>query len=269
MGKWGERKERVCLICGAVDYVKPSDQSKYCSKECRTKAKMQPDVVCMHCGKSFHPKNNGGNKKMFCSRECSFAFKTNRSEQKKIKAALDHTASLNKVCSVCGKEFVAENVNQKICSDECHKELARVYSYNRSKGSKVITEHICKHCGKSFKAEYGDKKREFCSYSCGRRFAHKVEDKNHRRRARRFGVAYQPINKLKVFERDGWTCQICGRKTPKKLLGSINLKAPELDHRVPISKGGGHTLNNVQCACRRCNINKGNRTNAGQMRLFG
>jgi 5-methylcytosine-specific restriction endonuclease McrA len=29
--------------------------------------------------------------------------------------------------------------------------------------------------------------------------------------------------------------------------------APTLDHIVPLSKGGSHTYDNLQCACFRCN----------------
>jgi 5-methylcytosine-specific restriction endonuclease McrA len=33
-----------------------------------------------------------------------------------------------------------------------------------------------------------------------------------------------------------------------------------MDHIVPISKGGTHTLDNVQMAHRFCNLSKGNRS---------
>src|SRR5882724_2813370 len=39
-------------------------------------------------------------------------------------------------------------------------------------------------------------------------------------RARKYGVAYEPINPFVVFDRDKWRCQICDVKTPKHLRGT-------------------------------------------------
>ena len=57
--------------------------------------------------------------------------------------------------------------------------------------------------------------------------------------------------RLVVLERDGYTCAYCGQD------------ADQTDHVIPISKGGHPTdlLNLVAC-CRRCNISKGNRSEA-------
>lgn len=49
-----------------------------------------------------------------------------------------------------------------------------------------------------------------------------------------------------IYERDGWCCRKCGRHTD-------NL---EIDHIVPISKGGKTTMDNLQTLCARCNKEK-------------
>jgi 5-methylcytosine-specific restriction endonuclease McrA len=64
----------------------------------------------------------------------------------------------------------------------------------------------------------------------------------------------------RVFARDGWMCRLCGIDTPKELRGSYEHNAPELDHVVPLSRGGAHTFNNTQCLCRSCNGWKAART---------
>ena len=51
-----------------------------------------------------------------------------------------------------------------------------------------------------------------------------------------------------VWERDDFTCQICG--TRKKL---------SVDHIYPESKGGTLDLSNLQTLCKRCNSRKGAR----------
>jgi 5-methylcytosine-specific restriction endonuclease McrA len=35
--------------------------------------------------------------------------------------------------------------------------------------------------------------------------------------------------------------------------------SPELDHIIPLAKGGDHTKSNVQCVCASCNRKKGAR----------
>lgn len=49
-----------------------------------------------------------------------------------------------------------------------------------------------------------------------------------------------------VYERDGYRCKKCGRKTNDL----------EIDHIIPISKGGKTTLDNLQTLCRSCNVEK-------------
>lgn len=51
-----------------------------------------------------------------------------------------------------------------------------------------------------------------------------------------------------VFHRDGGRCAQCGSSD-----------YPEFDHRIPRSKGGQNTVENIQILCRRCNLKKGNR----------
>ena len=52
-----------------------------------------------------------------------------------------------------------------------------------------------------------------------------------------------------IFERDGYTCVNCG-STEKESL--------EIDHIMPISKGGKTEPGNLQTLCRDCNFRKGN-----------
>ncbi|WP_425516052.1 HNH endonuclease [Rhizobium leucaenae] len=75
------------------------------------------------------------------------------------------------------------------------------------------------------------------------------------------------VDPIKVFDRDKWKCQICGVKTPRKLRGTLDDKAPELDHIMPLALGGAHSYFNTQCACRKCNAHKSD-TPPAQPNLF-
>ena len=61
-----------------------------------------------------------------------------------------------------------------------------------------------------------------------------------------------PKLREKIKERDGYTCQICGlsNKDEQNLL-------LEIDHIIPLSKGGMTTEGNLQILCWRCNRSKG------------
>jgi len=57
--------------------------------------------------------------------------------------------------------------------------------------------------------------------------------------------------RFEVFKRDSFTCQYCGVQAPDAIL--------EIDHIVPVSKGGDNSLLNLITSCRDCNRGKTNR----------
>ncbi len=65
------------------------------------------------------------------------------------------------------------------------------------------------------------------------------------------------IDKVKLFGYYGWECQNCGCHTPKEYMGTKEHNAPTIDHKLPISRGGQHTWDNVTLLCRSCNTRKG------------
>ena len=66
------------------------------------------------------------------------------------------------------------------------------------------------------------------------------------------------VDPFVVFEQAGWHCCYCKVPTPKELRGTRKKTAPELDHIVPLSRGGEHSYANVQLLCRACNGDKRN-----------
>lgn len=53
-----------------------------------------------------------------------------------------------------------------------------------------------------------------------------------------------------IYERDGYRCRKCGISGRYTQL--------EIDHIIPISKGGKSTYDNLQTLCHKCNVEKGN-----------
>lgn len=58
------------------------------------------------------------------------------------------------------------------------------------------------------------------------------------------------MSRFEIFNRDGHTCQYCGKQT----------RQLTLDHVVPRYRGGQHTWENVVSACVSCNRRKAGRT---------
>lgn len=222
-------------------------------------------VKCSHCGLSFKPRDTRYS--AYCSKTCAGAARTARRNEEHPKFSVVYAG----FCAACGDAFVSKR-KRLYCSDEC---------VPKTTWASVIPEtRKCKHCGLEYKPESsGGRPVEYCSDKCQdagkretRRVANRLRNKtlgrSSRKRARAAGVEYEPVNKIKVFDRDGWRCQICGKPTPRTRMGGTTATAPELDHRVPLSKGGGHLYSNVQCACRQCNNTKGNKASTGQLPMF-
>lgn len=59
-----------------------------------------------------------------------------------------------------------------------------------------------------------------------------------------------PKLRRKIMERDHYTCQICGKRMPD----GVGL---QIDHIVPVSKGGKSVPSNLRVLCSKCNGRKG------------
>lgn len=111
----------------------------------------------------------------------------------------------------------------------------------------------CDECGCSFCPVYGSSNATLCMVCKEARAKAQKSAARMLRKAKERAAKVETVNPYRVFERDGWLCRLCGVPTPKAKRGTYEPDAPELDHVVPLSKGGDHSYANTQCACRRCN----------------
>lgn len=97
-------------------------------------------------------------------------------------------------------------------------------------------------------------------YRAARRAAgdphYSIGAKQEKKRALRWGVPYEPIDRAAVFARDDWKCHLCGELVDRLALFP-DPDSPSLDHVVPMSRGGGHLWSNVATAHLGCNVRKG------------
>ena len=88
-----------------------------------------------------------------------------------------------------------------------------------------------------------------------------------KRRALKRGAIYEIFDAIEVFKRDAYKCQHCGRKTRPDYKNINHPFYPNLDHIIPLSRGGSHTRQNTQCLCHQCNLAKGSNYIGDQLRL--
>jgi hypothetical protein len=273
---------RKCTGCGLVkplnafrkDRRKPSGRGWQCvecanawSREFRRAYKARTGThvqyryaphqkLCETCGKPFDSREA---RIRFCSIACNNRSRTWAHE-----------------CERCGKTWESGHAHGRFCSAACRTApgtdlvlwrpvppWVRIAEATRRLG----VEHRplrkrwyagrCARCGDWF--VHDQPSTMTCSVRCMKRQSHD----RRRLRERMHGGAPGKVSRWRIFERDEWTCQICGlptersEKTPHPL-------APTLDHVIPLAlwpgdEGAVHEDSNLQCAHFLCNSIKGDR----------
>mgnify|MGYP003238295511 FL=1 len=131
------------------------------------------------------------------------------------------------------------------------------------------TVHVCKECGREFTLRELRENNPwnftstptFCCSACSKRF-HKREQRHRRRELCEHSG--ESVSLLELEERDKHTCYLCGCTTDRSdytIDSNGNFTAgptyPSIDHVIPLSLGGEHSMKNARLACVRCNSIKG------------
>lgn len=138
--------------------------------------------------------------------------------------------------------------------DDCRAALSRYAAEHQRRRryerglAKVVQ---CVVCGNDF--THPRRGQITCSPQCRKTYSGKTG--SHRSRAMYYGVDYERIDRVVIYERDAWTCGVCGDPVDPALDYPHALSA-SLDHIVPVSRGGSHTADNLQCAHLTCNRHK-------------
>jgi 5-methylcytosine-specific restriction endonuclease McrA len=270
----GTHGKPLCVSCGKD---LPPGCRKHCSKDCQARHrnpsgklwselyKPKPPAFCTHCGIQFKPSRHS--RGLFCSYKCRGSNESLICNEVHGIKRLHH---LNQIAPAKREESLMRKAARKDKLEQA-REVRRLMRAMRP----------CKQCGKPVGNKHGRIIGQHCSEACHliqKRQARKsmteksIEARRADRKRRKAiqrgasnGIAVSP---KAIFNRDGWKCQICTRPTPEKLRGTYKPNAPELDHIVPLSKGGPHTPSNIQTACRACNAEKSDKRVIGQMGLF-
>lgn len=122
--------------------------------------------------------------------------------------------------------------------------------------TRVFSIHVCLKLTDLYESRYFDSKSSTFSVSQIKSLIGRINNKrgtyyldkeiwDARCRVERGKVS----NKMRfsIYDRDGHRCRKCGRRT-----GDL-----EIDHIIPIAKGGESTYDNLQTLCKSCNKKKG------------
>jgi len=196
-------------------------------------------LKCRKCGEAFVPKST--DRLTYCSRRCSVLAKA---EAAVIRAEAQQVLKV-------------ETDALRAIAREMRRRLARI---SQIKGWIHRATAPCLACALPIGAKRARvSTTAYCSVKCVQTQPHYAESKRVARlkgKARKRAATVESVSPTRVFERDGWMCHLCGGKTLKDKRGTYHPKAPELDHIVPLSKGGEHSYRNTACAHRKCNAAK-------------
>lgn len=192
---------------------------------------------CLRCGKEWTRKPVRGQRPKFCP-EC-------RAESR------GHGWRGPYACETCQSEFwvpTSRSGGGRFCSRECWhaapqpKERPREWHGHVIKGGAWV-QGPCPECGVAFTRPRG---ATYCTDRCRSRA-------RERRRAEARGeFIISRRERLAIYERDEWTCQICGLEVDTNL-HYLDDGAATLDHIIPQSAGGTHEPKNLRLAHRICN----------------
>lgn len=201
---------------------------------------------CIECGQSFiYQPKFGGNSGRFCSSEC----RESRKSKTHNAWCLAHQNEQKQKYAAYRRKFKEQDPDY----------FKRHYAANRERKKRQSQEWY----------------RENAEYALGRQKAYAskrlVENPDHvraigrkhaqSRRAIKKQVFVENVDPRVVFKRDKGICGIC--------LKTVDPTSKwEVDHKIPISKGGAHSYANVQLSHRKCNRAKWANLPKGQPTLF-
>lgn len=249
--------ERTCATCG-ISYTPVRKDQKYCTKPCAKRAhRYSRTATCSE---------PGCDRAVLARKLCSRHYhKANPSQ-----AEPEATA-----CTICGKPITRHMVGDRrpICSYRCRyalyygrdiaqgKELVGPVPRRReapvkpwSNGRPRFTSCACQWCGAGFVMDMKvtGVVPNYCTKRCSKAAG------KHRYRQQRGQFTISKRDRLAIYERDGWTCQLCMQPVDKDLPTS-DAWAATLDHiecqswtAVP-----NHAATNLRLAHRMCNSLRG------------
>lgn len=208
------------------------------------------NTTCAECGGPVIQQWRGRPRR-FCSDKC----KAKAGNTRARRALLPLRQSVEKVCRHCGKTFtVTGKRDRTYCYDSWCAQSA--YRQRKQAGeAKMVVAHdvTCDECGARFVARYPSAR--WCSKSCANRYWGRIRSRQ------RSVLSDAKYTDREIFERDGWSCYLCGEQV-RMDVPRLHPLGATIDHVVPLSRGGIDEPSNLRTAHWRCNSLKGSSLNS-------
>lgn len=216
--------------------------------------------ICDGCAAPLTPMKRPGNPKRFCSEKCRVRVyytenpdkleqrrAASRERAQKRVAAREAALPPRPQCKNCGVELRRRRATWKYCNAAACQSVMKARFRESgprcstpSCDSPVIAKGLCgSHYSKVWRSENLDRSR----------------DNRRARKARVRDAFVEPVLASEVFERDGWICGLCSAPISRDAVWP-DLLSPSVDHIVPLSRGGEHSMANVQASHLSCNSRK-------------
>lgn len=164
-----------------------------------------------------------------------------------------------KTCSKCDRPHSCKGLCTIHYSREyraTHKEEIHTYKVTyQSEHPEKARQHSATYAAKNPEKIRAANKRNYTT--------ERNNTKHEKRRAQKMGAAIcETVKRSVVAERDGWICQLCFQPIDPSLTyinpetGRPDPGYLNVDHRIPLAKGGDHSYANCQAAHARCNASK-------------
>lgn len=244
--------DKLCAYCSGTFTARKSS-SKYCSQTCQGQyngRRHRRIRNCKHCGNEFpsrHHERNNKNRRDYCGAACfpsnrrkadSENLRRVRARRARVRAKLDRAAAGRQ--GRRGLLFVAGNCRT------CDQYFIHITSRRRDEHLQRGFVNLLICCS------------DDCRLDSLRQY--KKAAKAYRKALLRSNTAEgYLVRPRSVYIRDGWICGICNNPVDRNLYHPHPMSV-SLDHIIPVSKGGGHTYDNLQCSHLICNIRKSNKT---------
>jgi len=211
--------EITCATCGKTKsiplslYKRSKSGKNFCNHQCKgAYFQTRKKINCSYCGKEFSCEKYrvGKSENIFCSQKCHGLF--NRKRQ------IVECAQCGKEMSLCPSQIAL--YEKKFCSGRCYGDWRSENLCGENnlfwKGGPPIKN--CAICGKEF--VYRPQGREISESTCSKECLKKLKSKKaklHGNPNWRGGSSFEPYStdfnlelKLRIRERDSFTCQECG-----------------------------------------------------------
>lgn len=225
----------VCEFCG--EPFTPTKNARTCSSSCHAKAWRTRNPERWRASNAAWVAANQDHYK-----EAQQTWQKNNPEAMKVKAArwyashAEHARTVSARYKVEHKAAVAESKRQyRLRTLEARR--AAEARYRAANPDKVRAKHLRRDPA-VLRAE--SRRWRLANLD-------KARDNYNRRRARKKAGVVERYTRLAIYERDGGVCGICREPVGERW---------EIDHIIPIARGGADAPSNVQIAHPRCNRKK-------------